>query len=115
MVDLFVRPRDDMDGGDGTDATGGSGSRIDRGLDCPYLASDDRGHKPGIDLFIADKLNISCLDHSVCRFDHRNKAHTFNHSECLHNSFPRSFPSPFATENENQNSDRHKERSRKYR
>ena len=39
------------------------------------------------DLFVADQPDICRFNHRVGRFDHRDKAHTFDHSKCFHNVF----------------------------
>ena len=50
-----------------------------------YFSADDRRDKPGVNFFIADKPDIRSFDHRVRGLDHRDQAHTFDHSKCFHN------------------------------
>jgi hypothetical protein len=53
------------------------GSRFDR----TDIATNKYRYVPGADVFLADKLDVSGLDHSIRSFDSTDKALSLDHSE----------------------------------
>jgi hypothetical protein len=82
-----------MDGGYCTYTARCRGPRVNRGFYCSDLTADDSGDQSGVDLLIADQLDVGRFDHSVRRLDHRDEPHTFDHSKCFHLIILK--PSPF--------------------
>jgi hypothetical protein len=51
-------------------------------LDCAHVAANHHGDKTGADLFLADQMDVCCLDHGVGSFDGADQASGFNHTKC---------------------------------
>jgi hypothetical protein len=60
-------------------ARGGSG--VNGSFDGANFAAHDRCDQAGVDLFPADQHDIGGLNRRISRFNHRDQAATFDHSQ----------------------------------
>src|SRR5215217_3525149 len=90
QTEIYVRMwlRDDVRCNDLADSLARGGACIHRTPDSGYVATHDRGHEPGVDLFPTDETNVRGFYHGVSGFDHRYEAAAFHHSECFRHQLP---------------------------
>src|SRR5687767_1292796 len=79
------------------DASRCRSARICRSFHSSNIATHDRRHGAGTNLFVTNKRDVSSFHHCIGGFDHCYQSFCFNHSECfLHSDAPHLF---FATDN----------------
>src|SRR5690625_14638 len=81
LLDIVVRPRDDVHRHEVAHALGCRRSGIGRRLHGPDVSSDHYGDITAADLFFADQADARSLDHGVGRFDRANESARFHHAE----------------------------------
>ena len=94
LVEVVVRPRDDVHADQLADASrrrrAGIGGRLHRS----DVAAHDGRHQPGIDLLPADEHDVGGLDHRVGRFDHADQPARLDHAQRIANLRRRRLRSP---------------------
>src|SRR5207247_9139814 len=81
ILEVRVRPRDDVDGDQLADAARGGGAGVGRGLHRGDVAAHDRGHIARADLFPAHEGHLGGLDHGIGRLAHRDAPFGLDHPE----------------------------------
>src|SRR4051812_47627210 len=71
-----------------TDSLACGGARVDRTANSSDVATHNRGHETGVDLFPTNETNIRSFHHRVGSLDHGHESTTFNHSECFRHCSP---------------------------
>jgi hypothetical protein len=80
MVNMCVRPWNDMGSDNFADSTSSCRAGIDRASYRCDLAPYDCGDQTCVDFLVSNQLDVGSLDHRVSRFNHRDQASAFNHT-----------------------------------
>ena len=75
--------RDNMGRDNFADTLSGRRTSVNSTTNGRDVATYDRSHETGIDLFPTDEANVSRFHHCVGGFNHRHQTTTFDHSQCF--------------------------------